>query len=55
MKYHYARLRKHNFATMDNDAKACYNRIIMLLATIISGHFGVLKKHATSKQEQSGR
>jgi hypothetical protein len=26
---------------MDNDAKACYDRIIMLLATIISGHFGV--------------
>jgi hypothetical protein len=29
---------------MDNDAKACYNRIIMLLATIISGHFGVSKQ-----------
>jgi hypothetical protein len=41
LKYHYARLRKHNFATMDNDAKACYDRIIMLLATIISGHFGI--------------
>jgi hypothetical protein len=29
---------------MDNDAKACYDRIIMLLATIISGHFGVPKQ-----------
>jgi hypothetical protein len=44
LKYHYARLRKHNFATMDNNAKACYDRIIMLLATIISGHFGVPKQ-----------
>ena len=26
---------------MDNDAKACYDRIVMLLATIISGHFGI--------------
>jgi hypothetical protein len=43
MKYVHARLRKHNFATMDNDAKACYDRIIMLLATIISGHFGIPK------------
>jgi hypothetical protein len=41
MKYLYAQLRKHNIATMDNDAKACYDRIIMSLATIISGHFGV--------------
>jgi hypothetical protein len=41
MKYLYARLRKHNIATMGNDAKACYDRIIMSLATIISGHFGV--------------
>jgi hypothetical protein len=44
LKYHYARLRKHNFATMDTDAKACYDRIIMLLATIISGHFGIPKQ-----------
>ncbi len=29
---------------MDNDAKACYDRIIMLLATIVSGHFGVPKQ-----------
>jgi hypothetical protein len=40
MKYEYVRLRRQNFATLDNDAKACYDRIIMLLATIISGHFG---------------
>jgi hypothetical protein len=26
---------------MDNDAKACYDRIIILLATIVSGHFGL--------------
>ena len=36
MKYEYVRLRRQNFATMDNDAKVCYDRIIMLLATIIS-------------------
>ena len=30
---------------MDNDAKACYDRIVMLLlATIISGHFGIPKE-----------
>ena len=28
---------------MDNNAKACYDRIVMLLATIISGHFGIPK------------
>ena len=43
MKYQYARLSKTDFATMDNDAKACYDRIIMLLATITSGHFGIPK------------
>jgi hypothetical protein len=41
MKYMYARLRKHNMATMDNDAKACYDRIIMSLATIVSGYYGL--------------
>ena len=44
MKYHSARLRKHNFATMDNDAKGCYDHIVMLLTTIISGHFGIPKE-----------
>ena len=43
MKYQYARLCKTNFATMDNNAKACYNPIIMLFATIVSGHFGIPK------------
>ena len=28
-------------ATMDNDAKACYDRIIMSLATIVSGYYGL--------------
>jgi hypothetical protein len=28
-------------ATMDNDAKACYDRIIMSLATIVSGSYGL--------------
>jgi hypothetical protein len=41
MKYMYARLRKHNMATMDNDAKACYDRIIMSLATIVSRYYGL--------------
>ena len=43
MKYQYARLSKTDFATMDNNAKACYDRIIMLLATITSGHFEIPK------------
>ena len=41
MKYMYARLRKHNMATMDNDAIACYDQIIMSLATIVSGYYGL--------------
>jgi hypothetical protein len=41
MKYMNARLRKHNMATMDNDAKACYDRIIMSLATIVSWYYGL--------------
>jgi hypothetical protein len=44
LKYQYVRLRKHNFATMDSDAKACCNRIIILVAIIISRHFGIPKQ-----------
>ena len=60
MKYHYARLRKQNLATIDNDAKACYDRIIMLLATIVSGHFGlpsnarILQANAIQGQNSPG-
>jgi hypothetical protein len=41
MKYLYSRLTKTNLATMDNDAKSCYDRIISNLAMIISQYYGV--------------
>jgi hypothetical protein len=41
MKYLYSRLTKTHLATMDNDAKSCYDRIICNLAMIISQYYGV--------------
>jgi hypothetical protein len=41
MKYLYARLSRTNLATMDNDAKSCYDRIICNLAMLISRFFGM--------------
>jgi ribonuclease HI len=41
MKYLYSRLTKTHLATMDNDAKSCYDRIICNLAMIISQYFGI--------------
>ena len=40
-KYLYCQLTRTCMATMDNDAKACYDRIVASLALIISHHFGV--------------
>ena len=39
-------------ATMDNDAKACYDSIIMSLATIVSGHYGLPRNTVNYKQKQ---
>ena len=44
--YTYSRLTKTNLATMDNDAKSCYDRIIVNLAMITSQYFGVSKETA---------
>ena len=41
MKYLNSRLTKTNIATMDNDAKSCYDRILCNLAMIISQYFGI--------------
>jgi hypothetical protein len=41
MKYLYSRLTRTGMATMDNDAKSCYDRIICNLAMIISQYFGL--------------
>lgn len=49
MKYLYSTLTKTGIATMDNDAKSCYDRIICNLAMIISQYFGV-SKNMTSTQ-----
>jgi Reverse transcriptase (RNA-dependent DNA polymerase) len=52
MKYLYACLTRTGLATMDNDAKSCYDRIICNLAMIISQYFGVSSK-AASMQAQT--
>jgi hypothetical protein len=41
MKYLYATLTRTGLATMDNDAKSCYDRIICNLAMIVSQYFGM--------------
>jgi hypothetical protein len=46
MKYLYSCLTKTNLATMDNDAKSCYDRIICNLAMIISQYHGVTRNMA---------
>jgi ribonuclease HI len=59
MKYLYSRLTKSNLATMDNDAKSCYDRIICNLAMIISQYFGVSRNlaslHATTLRKMQYR
>ena len=44
MKYLYSRLTRSALATMDNDAKSCYDRIICSLAMIISQYFGMSER-----------
>jgi hypothetical protein len=55
MKYLYAYLTRTGLASMDNDAKSCYDRIICNLAMIISQYFGVSPEqastHATTLQQ----
>jgi rhamnose utilization protein RhaD (predicted bifunctional aldolase and dehydrogenase) len=55
MKYLYAILTRTGLATMDNDAKSCYDRIICNLAMIVSQYFGVsaraAKMQATTLQK----
>ena len=41
LQYLYTRLTRSNFATFDNDAKSCYDRIIASLALMICMSFGV--------------
>lgn len=41
MKYSYSTLSRTPMATMDNDAKSCYDRTVASLALLISHHFGV--------------
>ena len=43
-KYLYARLTRTALLTMDNNAKACYDRIICNLAMLISQYFGMPAK-----------
>lgn len=40
-KYLNSQLTRRPMATMDNDAKSCYDRIVASLALLISNHFGV--------------
>jgi hypothetical protein len=52
MKYLYATLTRTGVATMDNDAKSCYDRIICNLAMMVSKYFGMsdraCKTHSTT-------
>jgi rhamnose utilization protein RhaD (predicted bifunctional aldolase and dehydrogenase) len=49
MKYFFSNITNTGLATMDNDAKSCYDRIICNLAMIISQHFGVKSKTARTQ------
>jgi hypothetical protein len=40
-KYLYTRLTKTQLATIDNDAKSCYDRIICNLAMMVSQYYGI--------------
>jgi hypothetical protein len=51
MKYLYATLTRTGLATMDNDAKSCYDRIICNLAMMISQHYGVPNDAASMQAE----
>lgn len=42
--YSVLRLTKSNGSTFDNDAKSCYDRIVMLLASLIGQSFGMCPK-----------
>jgi Reverse transcriptase (RNA-dependent DNA polymerase) len=41
MKYQYARFTRSNLATIDNDAKSCYDRIVCSIAMMISQFYGI--------------
>jgi hypothetical protein len=51
LKYLYALLTRTGIATMDNDAKSCYDRIIYNLAMMISQHYGVSNEAASMQAE----
>lgn len=44
-KYMYSSLTKTPMATMDNDAKSCYDRIVASLALLVSHKYGVPEQH----------
>ena len=44
MKYLYSNITRTGLATMDNDAKSCFDRIICNLAMMISRYFGMTKR-----------
>lgn len=54
MNYLYARLTRTALATVDNDAKACYDRILCNLAMMVSRYYGMseaaCKFHSTTLQ-----
>jgi hypothetical protein len=49
MKYLYSSLTHTGMATMDNDAKSCYDRIICNLTMIISQYYGLTPKTANTQ------
>jgi hypothetical protein len=51
MKYLYATLTRTGLATMDNNAKSCYDRITCNLAMMVSQYYGVSKEAASTQAE----
>jgi hypothetical protein len=51
MKYLYACLTRTGLATMDNDARSCYDRNICNLAMILAQYFGVSPEAASTQAE----
>jgi hypothetical protein len=49
VKYMYSKFTRTDMATMDNDAKSCYDRIICNLAMVISKFFGMTDKTVVTR------
>jgi Reverse transcriptase (RNA-dependent DNA polymerase) len=51
MKYQYARFTQTNLATIDNDAKSCYDRIVCNVAMLVSQFYGIPSEYCNMQAE----